>query len=324
MAFDLAKLHELTARHGRIARIVVAASKGSAPREAGAAMWVWAEGQDNTIGGGALEFQAVQAARLLLCGQKGRQLTHIPLGPALGQCCGGSVSLLTEVFTQTDCARLSDLARQSLPYCRPVGDEKAEIPLPVSRLLNLARAQGVTPAATLAAGWLVESFVGPRKDLWIYGAGHVGRALVTVLSPLGYEICWIDTAAERFPDALPINVTRLVAADPARVVAHAPAQARHLVLTYSHALDLEICHRILSRDFGFAGVIGSATKWARFRSRLDSLGHNGAQINRIACPIGLPELGKTPEAIAVGVATKLLIEDAAILASPKPVKEHAI
>jgi xanthine dehydrogenase accessory factor len=102
------------------------------------------------------------------------------------------------------------------------------------------------------------------------------------------------------------------AADPALLADHAPSGAEHLVLTYSHALDLELCHRLLSRGFGRLGLIGSATKWARFRSRLAALGHSPAQIARIDCPIGDPGLGKHPQAIAIGVAGALLRRPATI------------
>jgi len=97
-----------------------------------------------------------------------------------------------------------------------------------------------------------------------------------------------------------------VATAPARLVPHAPVRAEHLIATYAHDLDLALCHALLTHDFAGAGLIGSATKWARFRARLSALGHAPAQISRIACPIGDPALGKHPQAIALGVATALL------------------
>jgi xanthine dehydrogenase accessory factor len=93
-------------------------------------------------------------------------------------------------------------------------------------------------------------------------------------------------------------------------MAHAPRDAHHLIVTYSHALDLDLCHAALSRGFASAGVIGSATKWARFRRRLAQLGHAPAAIDRIDCPIGDPRLGKHPQAIALGVAARLLVRRA--------------
>jgi xanthine dehydrogenase accessory factor len=128
-----------------------------------------------------------------------------------------------------------------------------------------------------------------------------------VLSPLpDLAITWIDTAPERFPEAIPTGVTVVPAVDPAALVAHAPRGAEHLVMTYSHALDLELCHRILLHGYGALGVIGSATKAARFRARLRDLGHLPQDVARIACPIGDKRLGKHPQAIALGVATALL------------------
>ncbi len=324
MAFDLARLQQAIDRHGPVVRIVVADVKGSAPRETGTAMLVWADGQSGTIGGGALEFEAVNAARRQLSDGRVRHLAQIPLGPALGQCCGGAVALLSEVFTAGDLGELQRLARAALPFCRPAQTGEAPAPLAVTRILNAARAQGVTPESGLVAGWMIEAFAPAARPLWIYGAGHVGRALVQVLAPLGYDICWVDTHANRFPADMPENVSPMIASDPARAVEFAPAAARHLILTFSHAIDLDICHRLLSRDFLSAGLIGSATKWARFQSRLAALGHSPARIAEIACPIGLPELGKAPEAIAVGVATTLLMQDAARRASPDIVKDIAI
>jgi xanthine dehydrogenase accessory factor len=229
-------------------RITVAGTAGSAPREAGAQMMVWPDHTEGTIGGGALEWDAMAEARRMLADGRTQHRATIPLGPALGQCCGGSVTLLWEVAEA--------LENQS------------------------------------------------RRPLWIYGAGHVGRAIVHVMQPLpDFVITWVDVAADRFPQT---DVTTLVAVDPAQVVRHAPDDAAHLILTYSHALDLALCHAILSRQFASAGLIGSATKWARFRRRLADLGHNAAQIDRIACPIGDPALGKHPAALALGVATAMI------------------
>jgi xanthine dehydrogenase accessory factor len=97
-----------------------------------------------------------------------------------------------------------------------------------------------------------------------------------------------------------------VAHDPVLAIRHSPKAADHLILTYSHEIDLALCHGLLRHGFVSCGLIGSATKWARFRSRLSALGHEPAQIARIACPIGEPGLGKHPQAIAVGVAAALL------------------
>ncbi len=231
-------------------RVTVTGTRGSVPREAGAAMRVWADRIEGTIGGGALEWEAMRIAREMLAAGRGSAERSIPLGPDLGQCCGGAVRL------------------------------------------RFDRAAPEPPAGA---------------PLWIWGAGHVGRALVHTLAPLpDLAITWIDVAGDRFPDPVPGGLTRIVAAEPTRLVPRAPAGGRHLILTYSHDLDLDLCHALLRHGFAACGLIGSATKWARFRARLRQLGHPDAEIGRIACPIGDPSLGKHPQAIAVGVAAGLL------------------
>lgn len=296
--FDLDALTQAVAARGRVARVVVAEVAGSGPREVGAAMLVWADGQAGTIGGGALEWAAIQAARGMLEAGRSR-LDRVALGPTLGQCCGGAVTLLTEVYDAATLPPPSDVIARAV--------EGRPMPLAVKRLLAAARGQGVRPAPTLVQGWMVEPLARPDRALWVWGAGHVGRALVAVLAPLpGLAITWIDVAADRFPADVQPGVTVLPAADLGLLVAHAPPRAEHLVLTYSHALDLDLCHRLLGHGFASLGLIGSATKWARFRSRLAALGHSPAQIVRIDCPIGDPALGKHPQAIAIGVAGAVL------------------
>lgn len=297
MGFDLGELKTAVAEHGRVVRVVIAAIKGSSPREVGAAMLVWHDGQSGTIGGGALEYQAAEAARTQSAPVR---LSQHALGPDLGQCCGGAITLLSEVYDAAAVAALDDTV-----IARPVAG--AQMTLSVKRLLGRARGQGIAPEPQLVDGWMVEPVHKPARDLWIWGAGHVGRALVDVLAPLpDLAITWVDTAPERFPGTVPAGVTVVPAAKPAELVHHAPRDAEHLVLTYSHTLDLELCNRLLLHDFRFAGLIGSATKWARFRSRLAALGHPPERIGRITCPIGDPALGKHPQMIAVGVAAQLL------------------
>lgn len=229
-------------------RVTITKTTGSTPRETGTQMLVWKDRIEGTIGGGALEWDAIAEARLMLTEDRTTLTRRIPLGPSLGQCCGGAVTLLWE-----------------------------------------------------KADTMIDA---PKRPLWIYGAGHVGQAIVNVMVPLpDFEITWIDTGADRFPKT---DVTTLIAANPAAVVKHAPPNAEHLILTYSHEIDLQLCHAILSQPFVAAGLIGSATKWARFKTRLAALGHASAQISRIACPIGDPSLGKHPAALALGVATAMI------------------
>ncbi|WP_424942217.1 xanthine dehydrogenase accessory protein XdhC [Aliiroseovarius crassostreae] len=303
MSFDLCTLRQAICDHGPVVRVVVAEVKGSAPRDVGASMLVWADGQSGTIGGGELEWRAAREAREMLSG--GPRLDRYPLGPALGQCCGGAVTLLTEAF---DKERLTLLENQQV-FARSL--DHNEPPLSVRRALQHARDRGELPTPQLVQGWMIEPISPTRKPLWIHGAGHVGRALVAVLAPLpDFVITWVDTAPDRFPDQIPTGVTALPVTHPAEAIKYAPKDAQHLVLTYSHTLDLDLCHAILSHRHTGLGVIGSATKWARFQARLGALGHTPEKINEITCPIGDPALGKHPQAIAIGVATAL-VKDAA-------------
>ena len=203
-----------------------------------------------SIGGGALEWEALRIARDMLASGEARAERSFPLGPDLGQCCGGSVTL----------------------------EFNAEF-------------QEVTVGA---------------PPLWIWGAGHVGRAIAGAIAPFEtWPVVLVDDAAERMPEGLPDGVDPLVAQEMATAVQHAPKDAMHLVLTYSHAIDLALCDALLRHGFSGCGLIGSATKWARFRKRLQQMGHGDAEIDRILCPIGDPSLGKHPQAIAIGVAAGL-------------------
>lgn len=295
---DRAELAAAVARHGWVVRVLIAAHQGSSPREAGTAMLVWADGQSGTIGGGALEWQAAQSARAMA---EGARAERLPLGPALGQCCGGAVTLVCERF---DAAALAAIPETGL-FARRI-EGAGDMPLPVARALRAARGQGQA-ALIWKGGWLAEPVTRAARPLWVWGAGHVGRALVSVLAPMpDFAITWVDTDPSRFPEMIPPGVAMIADPDPAALAHAAPAQAEHLILTFSHALDLDLCHRLLGHGFAACGLIGSASKWARFRSRLGALGHDPAQIARIRCPIGDPALGKHPQAIAVSVAAELL------------------
>ncbi len=302
MSLDAKALARALSDYGPLIRVVVAEELGSAPREVGAAMLVWPDGQEGTIGGGALEYEAVATARAMLTAGKEKRLSRHALGPDLGQCCGGAVRLFFEHWAAMPA--LPDVA-----FARPTSAGPDDMPLAVHRLIAAARGAGQAPAPQLLDGWFVEPMAASSVPVWIWGAGHVGRALVATLAPLpDLALTWLDTAPERFPDEIPDGVTMLPAPDLPAAMRLAPAAAHHLVLTYSHRLDLALCDAGLRHGFASFGLIGSATKWARFCSRLRQMGHERAGIGRIACPIGEKSLGKHPQAIAVGVAHTLLME----------------
>jgi xanthine dehydrogenase accessory factor len=365
---------ETVASHGAAVRVTVVRADGSTPREAGAAMIVASHAIEGTVGGGALEFEAIATARAMLDHAEPkleaawyRETRDYPLGPSLGQCCGGYARLLFELFTGAEASLVREMAVQaeegglvarslecghamSLVAHRKAGYE--DLPLNVLRvthdMLSGARPTHacLVPARKGAAAWFIEPGGRVTAPLYLYGAGHVGRALIRVLDGLPFQVTWVDTSEDRFPvtaedletatphpSPLPVgegarsqpwqrrplshverdrvrgaNLTAIATPDPPAVAASAPDGAFHLVMTYSHPLDLAICHAILRQsNFGFLGLIGSKTKRARFVKRLAELGHDRKAIDRLTCPIGIPGLtGKEPATIAVSVAAQLL------------------
>lgn len=252
--------------------VEVIATKGSAPRDAGTVMCVAADSIAGTIGGGALEHRAIQTARRMLAEGTEMIEENIPLGPGLGQCCGGAVRL-----------RFAQDGRQ------PDG--------PLALALDPALLSGHNGA------------------LWLWGAGHVGRAVVRCLAPTdAFDLTWIDTERERFPSDVPKAVTVLPSADMPRLAAHAPRDAHHLIFTYSHDIDLALCAALLNRGFASCGLIGSATKWARFQKRLRAM---HLDPRSITCPIGDPLQGKHPDQIAHSTATALLRGTAKVVDSAR-------
>lgn len=242
--------------------VEVAASRGSVPRESGTRMLVGADEVLGTIGGGHLELQAIERARVLI-GRGQAAVQHVALGPSLGQCCGGALDLR------------------------------------------------YTPLAAIdPAGWLLPP---PRFTLQLYGAGHVGRAIVALLAGIACRVQWIDEREGEFPEtSLPPHIERVCVEPVQAEVACAPPEACYLVLTHSHELDLAIAQAILQRgDFAYFGLIGSRTKRARFEHRLRDRGIAADRLARMTCPVGVAGIaGKEPEVIAVAVVAQLLQQGA--------------
>lgn len=295
-----------------VVRVVVASLRGSAPRDPGAALLVTPGTIEGTIGGGHLEFEAIQTALAFLKADESEpavQIRQFNLGPDLRQCCGGAVQLWLERFTPEDLAMLQAAAHaaQSGSSAMLVTDfDGARV---TRRLIDARSPESMqfTPGSA-HTGTLLEGLSAPRQALWIFGAGHVGQAIVRALSDLPFDITWVESRPGVLPTALPANVRALEAPQPAGLLSEASKDAKYLVLTHDHALDYSLCHAILQRDaFAWLGLIGSKSKAASFRSRLRKDGIAPALIEKLVCPIGVTGIeSKAPAAIAIAVAAQLL------------------
>ena len=154
---------------------------------------------------------------------------------------------------------------------------------------------------------LFEPLLQAQPEIYLFGAGHVGQALVNLLATLPCHINWIDSRPDQFSD-VPAGVVTLQPDDPLDCVTRAPAGSYFIIMTHHHPLDFELCEAVLKRgDFRYAGVIGSATKNQRFRYRLAGKGVTSEPLARLRCPIGLPDVkGKLPAEIAVAIAGEII------------------
>ena len=255
--------------------VQVERTEGSVPRETGTWMAVFADALVATIGGGHLEFEATARARALLqraAATPGAVLrldrVRLALGPSLGQCCGGVVHL----------------------SLRPVS--AADSPALQQQLEQAARAS-LVPVA-------------------LFGGGHVGHALARTLASLPFFLTWIDSRDGVFPAAVPAQVCCEHSEPVQAAVAALAPQSRVLIMSFSHAEDLDILAACLQRqrakaDLPYIGLIGSKTKWATFRHRLEARGFLEAELAHVTSPIGVAGItGKQPAVIAVAVAAQLL------------------
>jgi xanthine dehydrogenase accessory factor len=245
----ISALADLQTRDEPCVLVTIIEERGSTPRNAGSKMVVSAAKIYDTIGGGHLEYKAMEIARdMLASGSQGTRLERFSLGASLGQCCGGVNVLLFE----------------------PMGQ--------------------------------------PQAQIAVFGAGHVGRALVPLLASLPCRVRWIDSRENEFPDALPTGVLKIVNEEPLDEVDELPAGSYCIVMTHNHQLDLELTAAILKRaDFGYFGLIGSKTKRVKFEHRLRDRGYEPALLQRMRCPMGLAEVkGKLPIEIAVSIAAEVI------------------
>lgn len=252
--------------HGAVVAAVVTEAKGSSPRDAGTLMLILPDQTLGTIGGGTAEQQVIEAARILLSAPAPPLRLEFPLGPDLDQCCGGHMSV-------------------SLGLVDP-------------KALDHSPALLWDDGPELPANAL-------KRSVIIYGAGHVGQAILRALTPLPFQITLVDARPE---DGLTpgVQATPL----PEAIAEEAGPDTFHLVLTHSHAVDLEIVAAVLRKPFGFCGLIGSATKRTLFERRLSERGIPRETLAELTCPIGLTMLkDKRPEVIAASVAVQLMLRD---------------
>ena len=303
------RLVEAIEAEGSAALVTLARVEGSSPREAGTRMVVRPSGGfHGTVGGGALEFSALEAANEAL--RRGRgpaRRRSLALGPELGQCCGGRVEWRIETFDKRDLNDLSPLA------IAEVGGASATLSARLEPDGRVQRTLGSGVSERKLARLAEESWTEPLgllvRAVYLFGAGHVGRALALALAPLPFAVRWIDPRRDAFPTHAPVNVTLIHAPEPPAELVSAPDSALVVVMTHSHALDLEIVAEALRVErFGYVGLIGSATKRARFLSQMRAAGRTEVQLARLVCPIGVPGLeSKDPAVIAASTAAQLLI-----------------
>ena len=229
--------------------VTIIEERGSTPRNAGSKMVVTAERIFETIGGGHLEYKAMEMAREMLASRsQDTRLERFSLGASLGQCCGGATVLLFE----------------------PMGQ--------------------------------------PQAQIAVFGAGHVGRALVPLLASLPCKVRWIDSRENEFPEQIPSGVEKVVNEDVIDEIADMPKGSYFIVMTHNHQLDLELTAEILKRnDFAYFGLIGSKTKRVKFEHRLRERGFASETVQRMRCPMGIQEVkGKLPVEIAISIAGEVV------------------
>lgn len=318
------ELQDLSLRSERAVLVTVTSVRGSAPREAGAKMIVTGETTIGSIGGGQLEYECTRLACEMLDASGPASIRNFPLGASMGQCCGGVVGILFEPVSRSlpawfrhlhslhgrrqPAVLVTDLSAKD--YAKSIVTMDAVIgePAPPGPVIERAR-DGLRSGGTCGVfdGYFCESVAASERNVVVFGAGHVGAAVVHILATLECNLRWIDSRRQIFPPTTP-GVLRIESAAPALEVDAIPAGSCYLVMTHSHALDLDICSRILARrDAAYCGLIGSLTKRRRFEKRFREQGLAGADIDRLVCPIGLDGVdGKQPAEIAVAVVAQLL------------------
>lgn len=296
----LERLAELNRQDIPCIMVSVASIVGSTPREVGARIIVTADGLFGTIGGGNLEFQACKIARDQLDNPESQQLKRFPLGAGLGQCCGGLVNLLFEPVIG-----VCEWVPFALEYERLNKVWVREVPIHEGRVSVRVFDND---ESGLIEGVYVEVNRSDDIELTLFGAGHVGRAIVKAMADLPVKIRWVDSRENEFPVDVPSNVEVICTDMPEAEVEAASTNAYFLVMTHQHSLDQLLSEQILKRDdFAYFGLIGSASKRRMFETRMERRGIAAEKFKRMNCPIGISGIqNKQPAMIAISVAAQIM------------------
>jgi xanthine dehydrogenase accessory factor len=297
------------------ALVGVAVTRGSTPRGADAKMLVTADAAEGSVGGGNLEFGAIARARELLAQPDGRRrfLQALSLGPAIGQSCGGKVSLLFERLDGRDADWLARWTALDANGARAAALSPLDAPeRPKVLVDDVATLTGEKPGIIQHpehGRCLLEWIGGERVPLFLFGAGHVGQAVIRALAPLPFDVTWIDERPGFLPETSMANLTPLLSADPPAELAKAPPGAMVLSMSHNHDRDFSICAAALARDdLAFVGMLGSDSKRANGLKRLRAQGLPQAALDRLVCPVGVPGIeGKQPAVIAAAIVAQLLL-----------------
>ena len=310
--------------------ITIVEAKGSVPRGVGTKMIVTENGiHHGTIGGGNLEYQCIAMAQKRLSldliadnkqtgfestkdlesNDRWSRMTHrFPLGASLGQCCGGLVIVLFEYIEAVETSWLTKLLKHKADRVKaelitPLKDPQEAKDVNINPLFHL---EGAEPKQE--SDYLIEIVEASDFNIVVFGAGHVGRALIQVLSGVECEVTWVDSRANEFPESIPDNVKKVVDSNPEDFVETARSGSFFIVLTHNHSLDQLLCETILKHNnYRFCGLIGSQSKRKKFEHRMLKKGFSEQQLVGLTCPIGIRSMsGKQPGHIAVAVAAQLL------------------
>ncbi len=237
--------------------------EGSVPRNKGTFMLISSKYIFGSIGGGNLEYKVINKAKIILKKRKKftEEIISIPLGPSIGQCCGGYVQVkITKHKNGMEC----------------FSNEKK-----------------------------IENTV---DNLFIFGAGHIGKELSAKSIDLDFNVHVIDSRKEYLENQFNTKIAYIYAKFPWMLIKNLPKNSFFIIMTHSHDFDFKIINEILNiNNFKFLGLIGSKTKKKRFENRFLKLGYNKLLLNKIECPIGIKSItSKNPGEIAISIIARLL------------------